>query len=831
MLRTIFLILFSLFLKTLNGQQPVLQWAKGFTDANVFNYSVNSNGRSIAVDYQGNVYSAGLFMYTVDFDPGPGVYTIAAAGNYDYGIYISKLDVNGNFVWAKQIPELVEFGQIELKVDNNGNVYLTSDLRHPADMDPGPGVQMLTPKGYKDAFVVKWTTNGDYVWAKQFGGSDQNSGSTALGLDIDPNGNVILCGSFIKNADFDPGPANYLLTNVGSSEGYIVKLNGNGNFIWAKQLGNFNSVFSNVVIADIKCDATGNIYSTGTFSGDCDFDPGAASYTILSGGSMDGFVTKLNPNGIFGWAKHIGNSAFNYPVLPNGIDIDNNNNVYTTGTFSNVQDFDPGTGVFNLNSKLQLMDTYILKLDGQGDFMWAYPIGGDNNDNGMDLAVDQANNVYFTGLYFGNVDFDPGPGIFMINNMYAESAITKLDANGHFVYTAPFIGVSGNNGYIFGRRLVTDPAQNIYMTGASGSSTDFDPGSGVYTISGASSQFPFVLKLSRCTNITTTNLTVSTCNSYTLNSQTYITSGTYTQTIPNATGCDSIITLNLTINRKFTAQIKNICAGTSFYAGGANQTISGVYKDTLQTSLGCDSVVTTTLTVNPKPVPDLGRDRNLCLNAPLSITPGLFASYLWQDNSTQPNFKITNKGNYWVKVTDGNNCSATDTLKILVIDTIPKNFLPANQQICYGSVFKITVPGYKNYLWNTGDVLNTISINSLGTFNLTVTDDNNCIGKDTIVLQRNPNCIPISIPNAFTPNNDGANDVFKPTISQEISDYSFIIFNRYGQKVFETKNYVFGWDGTFKGVPQPRNSYVYLISFKNVNGTFLQNKGTVTLIR
>jgi gliding motility-associated-like protein len=829
--RTIFLILFSLFSKTMNGQQPILQWAKGFTDANIFNYSINSNGRSIAVDNQGNVYSAGLFMYTVDFDPGPNVYTLAAGGNSNYGIYISKLDANGNFVWAKQIPELVEFGQIELKVDITGNVYLTSDLRHPADMDPGPGVVLLSPQGYKDAFVVKWTTNGDYVWAKQFGGSDQNSGSSALGLDIDPNGNVILCGSFIKSADFDPGSSNYILTNTGGAEGYIAKLTSNGDFTWAKQLGNFNSSFFNVNIFDIKCDAAGNIFCTGTFSGNCDFDPGPASFNILSGGFADGFVSKLNADGNFAWAKHIGNSAFNYAVLPNGIDVDGNNNVYTTGTFSGAQDFDPGTAVFNLSSKLQLMDTYVLKLDAQGNFEWAFPIGGDNNDNGIDLAIDQANNVYFTGLYFGNVDFDPGPGVFMINNMYAESAITKWDPNGHFVYAAPFVGVGGNNGYIFGRRLVTDPSQNIYMTGAAGSSTDFDPGPGVYTITGTNSQFPFVLKLSRCTNVTTANLTISTCNSYTLNSQTYIKSGIYIQTIPNTTGCDSIITINLTINRKFITQTKAICEGTSFYAGGANQTTAGIYTDTLQTSLGCDSIVTTTLTINPKPVPDLGPDRNLCSNGTAPVSPGTFNRYLWQDNSIQPAFTVNSMGTYWVTVTNANNCSATDTLKVLAIDTVPKNFLPANQQLCYGTVFNIHLPGYKNYLWNTGDITSTISLNAFGTYYLTVTDNNNCTGKDSIILRRNFNCVPVNIPTAFTPNQDGKNDIFRPVITQEVSEYSLAVFNRYGQKIFVTNNYNTGWNGTFNGVNQPRNAYIYLLSFKNSNGKLSEYKGTVTLIR
>ena len=108
-------------------QLPVLNWAKAFDDNGSPSSNAGGNSRTVGVDLQGNVYTAGLFGNSVDFDPGPGVFSMVSAG-ISKNIFISKLDGNGNFVWAKQIPTYVEFGRINLKVDGAGNVYLTSDL-------------------------------------------------------------------------------------------------------------------------------------------------------------------------------------------------------------------------------------------------------------------------------------------------------------------------------------------------------------------------------------------------------------------------------------------------------------------------------------------------------------------------------------------------------------------------------------------------------------------------------------------------------------------------------------------------------------------------------
>jgi gliding motility-associated-like protein len=814
------------------AQLPVLQWAKAFHASNMYNYTSYSNGRSIGVDQQGNVYAAGLFTNTVDFDPGPNVYTLAAGGYGERAIYISKLASDGNFVWAKQLPVLVEFGNIELKIDNEGNILLASDLRHPADMDPGPGVHMMKPIGAKDAFVIKLNSDGNLLWVKQFGGPGDTVPNANV-LAADKDNNVIICGGFNATVDFDPGPDSYNLTSSAHIQSYIVKLSSKGDFIWAKQFGNSPVVHNNANITDIECDAQGNLLTIGNFGGTCDFDPGAPVYPLISISYRDGFVAKLDAAGNFVWAKKIGNIQ-NDPyrfVQPMGIDIDGMNNIVTAGYFTGTHDFDPGAGVQSRSSNNGTYDVFILKLNGQGDFSWVKFINSSESETGNDVAVDNEDNIYTIGSFGKSVDFDPGPGDFTINSPhYGAEALIKLSPEGNFIYAAPFQSI--NYGTALFRRMVVDHSKSIYITGYIAGVLDFDPGPEVFPFNGLNGQSPFVLKLNKCKNMTYATLHINTCNSYTLNNERFDSSGIYRRTIPNSLGCDSLITLRLTINKKFTRQTKAICEGESLFAGGTNQYRAGVYKDTLQTREGCDSIVTTHLTVHPNPTPDLGKDKDLCSNTQLSITPGTFASYLWQNASTSSSFTIQEPGTYWVKVTNSFQCTATDTLIVGSMLPAPAHFLKEKDSICkYGKVELIPASKYVDYHWSTGANASRISVQQPGTYWLTVTDENGCSGKDSIDIFSKQCITGIYFPNAFTPNHDGKNDVFRASVYENLKDFSLQVYNRWGELVFQTTDPSKGWDGRHKGVLQGNEAYVWLCRYQSENGASKTERGTVMVLR
>ena len=146
-------------------------WAKRFGGV-AFD---RSNG--VSLDGSGNVYTTGYFNGTADFDPGGGVTNLTSAGLED--IFVTKLDSAGTFVWAKQLGGTSGDQSNGIAVDGSGNVFTTGYFRGTADFDPSGGVTNLTSAGFEDIFVSKLDSAGNFVWARQLGGT---SGEESKGV-------------------------------------------------------------------------------------------------------------------------------------------------------------------------------------------------------------------------------------------------------------------------------------------------------------------------------------------------------------------------------------------------------------------------------------------------------------------------------------------------------------------------------------------------------------------------------------------------------------------------------------------------------------------------
>lgn len=443
----------------------------------------DDQAQSTCVDGSGNVYTTGYFQGTVDFDPGPSIFNLSSAAAVN-NIFVSKLDSSGNFVWAKAIGGATSSIGYGICTDTSGSAYVTGFFWNTVDFDPGTGTSNLTSAGTSDIFVLKLDSNGDFVWAKSLGGISWDNG---YDIALNPSGEILLTGYFQGVADFDPGPGTFDLTSTSASQDiFICKLNSNGDLVWAKGIGGDSDENG----YGIAVDGAGNVYTTGFFLETADFDPGVGTYVLTNTGISDIFVSKLDTDGDFVWAKAVGGSSGGEGW---DVAVDDFGNVYTTGLFTATVDFDPGTGTFNVSSS-GFQDAFVLKLESDGDFAWAGAMGGALNDNGRCIAVDTSGNIYTSGFFQADGDFDPGAATFILSNVGNNDVfVSKLETDGSFVWAKAMSGSSDE----VGNGIDVDASKNVIVAGYFQGTVDFDPGTAVSNlVSTSDSQDIFIAYLS-----------------------------------------------------------------------------------------------------------------------------------------------------------------------------------------------------------------------------------------------------------------------------------------------------------------------------------------------
>jgi hypothetical protein len=487
-MKKIYVLILILIVAKSWAQAPTFAWAKAMGS------SLNDNGLSVKTDASGNVYTAGYFSGTVDFDPGPGTYTLTSAGGYD--MFIQKLDAAGNFVWTKSVGAAASDVGYGITIDGSGNIYIAGHFESTVDFNPGPGTFNLTSAGIDDIFILKLDASGNFVWANRMGST---SNDVPYSITSDGSGNVYTTGYFIGTVDFDPGAGTYTLASAGGGyDIFIHKLDASGNFLWARSMGNTGTDYGQSIVSD----AAGNVYTTGYFNGTVDFDPGAGTSNLISGGGPDAFVQKLDASGNFVWAKSAGSSSNDYGYA---IAMDGSGNVYVTGSFIGTVDFDPGPGTFTLTSAGS-NEIYIQKLDAGGNFVWAKKIGSTSSDVGNGITTDSFGDVYVAGEFTGTVDFDPGVGTYTIASVGSiDIFILKLDAGGNFLWSVAMGSTIGDRA----QAINVDGSGIIYTTGVFYGTADFDIGPGVFNMTSLGNGDIFVHKLLPCASAPAQPLAIS----------------------------------------------------------------------------------------------------------------------------------------------------------------------------------------------------------------------------------------------------------------------------------------------------------------------------------
>lgn len=629
-----------------------------------------------------------------------------------------------SFAWVKTAGSNTNTLEtaVDMLFDADNSVVMAGTYYSTVDFNPGPGVFNLSSNGASDVVIVKYTRNGHFIWAKSIGGTFDDYVEV---IKKDNQGNMYLLGRFQSTVDFDPGPGVFNQTNTGGINTYILKLDKDGNFLWVKIFRGISNTF------DI--DQNGNLLIGGYFGGTVDFDPGSGVQEMTaSAGVFDMFLLKLDPAANFIWARQLRNlTSSNHQQ--GGVETDASGNVFFSGNFTNSLDFDPGPGTVALSST-GAEDIFILKLNAQGDYQWVKQLGAAGFDKAMGMDVDGLGNVITTGRFFSTVDFDPGAGNFPLTAPTAAGCtfISKLDNAGNFVYAKNF-----QSGESDGLSLTTDPTNNVYLMGSLFGTVDFDPGPGVYNITGPGG---YTAKLDPNgafvwaagylpTNSNSLGSIYASVKVDPLNNVYTATAfvgpvdfdpgpGSFVVT-SNGLWDMFVVKLGTAACNNPSNNILNVQACGSYSLNGLTYTSSGQYYQSLTNTAGCDSIIQLNLQLT---------------NTVVGVAQTSCGPLLWNGKL------LTSSGVYRDTTRLPNNCDSI-TILTLTVNPKPTPNLGNDAVICPGDTVRLAPGSFTAYQWSTGSTTASVTITQPGIYWVNVTDANNCSARDSLTIQLSNTCI------------------------------------------------------------------------------------------
>jgi gliding motility-associated-like protein len=227
---------------------------------------------------------------------------------------------------------------------------------------------------------------------------------------------------------------------------------------------------------------------------------------------------------------------------------------------------------------------------------------------------------------------------------------------------------------------------------------------------------------------------------------------------------------------------------------------------------------------------NLGNDTVLCHGESITLEVNKPGKYLWNDGSRGNYQKVTSSGIYWIEYISNTCCVLNDTISVLFKEPIDVE-ISGNTEICTESTITLSIIDNttQSFLWSNGTTDNFIQISNTGTYWVEVSDNGCKILKEIIINHCNAVLI---LPNVFSPNNDGVNDLFEPILSKGILGIKTLIYNRWGQLIFKSDTLNIGWNGrTISGSLAPEGTYYFSVKYLDTNKEEIPLKDFVTLLR
>lgn len=387
-------------------------------------------GTKVTADVNGNVYVTGEFQETADLDPGTGNFAVTSTGGLD--IFVVKLTPEGNFTWAKTFsgPEYEE--STGIGTDAAGNVYLSGYFYNPVDFDPGNTEFEMTPAGFGDGFAVKLSAEGNFVWARKFGGVEFD---LATGLAVTADGSMYISGNYTGDADFDPSDeGTFVLTTDAETNGvFLLQLNSEGDFVKAVKAGQANNELYGYSVA---VNAAGDAFIGGYFGGDLVFNINGSPTTFTSSDYYNSYVVKIKSDGSIAWAKQAVSTMMS---IINTIAVNSLGEAVVSGYFNGTLTLDQLSYVKQNNND---SESFVAKFEANGNVVAASRFGGINFIDRCSIAVDGNDNIYLCGAFENTVDINPDPGMdnTVTSSGFRDNYLIKLTNE---ILSAPT--ASGNN--------------------------------------------------------------------------------------------------------------------------------------------------------------------------------------------------------------------------------------------------------------------------------------------------------------------------------------------------------------------------------------------------
>ncbi|GEM_PF-5252990 len=323
---------------------------------------------------------------------------------------------------------------LNMQVDADSNLIIISTITEfdSLDIDPASQVQVVKARGYSNTIIQKFDASGNLIWHHSI---SSNVFNEAVALDVDDENNILVLGSFAGTVDFDPGAEEFLLAGSSAQESishFLLKLNADGEFIWAREIDRLSYRKENKSIAALP-DGSTLVFSD--YQRNVDADPGPGIVPYFSSSEYSGFLTKLDPMGFYEWSVHFSSDSILFPLA---LESDADGKAYACFVHVGNTEIN-GTNIsqpVNLTAT-QNAGSHLISISDEGKIEWMK--GFDGRIGCENIYADNAQNLYVSGVFFGNPDFDFSDQTFTLNSIGNDDGfILKMSDEGQFEHAIQF---------------------------------------------------------------------------------------------------------------------------------------------------------------------------------------------------------------------------------------------------------------------------------------------------------------------------------------------------------------------------------------------------------